>query len=71
MAEIPDGAKIDLLCDYYSYSGDYQNSYLLGEQITYTGENKVGDYQFNEKFQVTYLFTDLYGYEYWTPAIPD
>ena len=70
VTEIPVGAKIDLLCDYYSYSGEYQSSHKLGEQFTYTGNNKVGDYQFDMNFRATYMFTDIYDMEYWTPAIP-
>lgn len=70
VTELEEGDTIDMLCDYYSYDGDYQNSYMLGEQIVYTGSNVVGDFQFDETFVATYLFTDIYAQEYWTPAIP-
>lgn len=71
LAELEVGDKIDLLCDYYSYEGDYQNSYKLGEQIIYTGNNVVGDYRFSEeKMVASYMFTDIYSREYWTPTIP-
>ncbi|MBQ9330853.1 MAG: hypothetical protein IJ221_07775, partial [Oscillibacter sp.] len=28
------GDTIDFICDYYSYDGEYENSYFLGEQMT-------------------------------------
>ncbi len=71
MAEIPVGATIELICDYYSYTGEYLNTYKLGEAFTYTGNNIVGDYEFNDMtYRATYMFTDIYGREYWTTPMP-
>lgn len=71
VTEIPVGATIELICDYYSYSGEYLNSYKLGEPFTYTGNNVVGDYEFPDMtYRATYMFTDIYGREYWTTPMP-
>ncbi len=66
------GDTLEFLCDYYSYEGDYQDSYLLGEPLTVTGEALViSDVPLEGRTQATYRFTDLYGQHYWTPAIPE
>ncbi len=66
------GDTLEFLCDYYSYEGDYQDSYLLGEPLTVTDEALViSDVPLEGRTQATYRFTDLYGQHYWTPAIPE
>ena len=68
--EINNGDTIDLLCDYYSYDGVYQDSYKLGEQITVDGDLKITDTDLgNGEARITYKFTDIYGQSYWTPYI--
>ncbi len=65
------GDTLEFLCDYYSYDGDYQDSYLLGEPVTVTDQELlVSDVPLEGSTQATYRFTDLYGQHYWTPAIP-
>jgi hypothetical protein len=71
--ELNEGDKIDFVCDYYGYDKSYQDSYFLGEQMTVTKDMSemvienlpVGDGDVLE----TYRFTDIYGQNYWTPAI--
>ncbi len=67
--EIEEGAKIDFICDYYSYSGQYQHSYMLGEQISYKEGLEISYTDVGGNTRITYLLTDLYNNEYWTPAI--
>ena len=63
--------KIDFLCDYYDYDGNYQNSYMLGEQMTWTGEEEVSSVDISDyRAAACYCLTDLYGQEYWTPTMP-
>ena len=69
--ELPPGGTLEFLCDYYSYDGDYQDSYLLGEPLTVTEEALViSDVLLEGRTQAAYRFTDLYGQHYWTPVIP-
>lgn len=72
LIDIEKGDKIDYLCDYYTYDGEYTDTYFLGEQYIATGEwtienISVGD----ENYQMTYRLTDIYGNRYWTPTVSD
>ena len=69
VSEIEDGAKIDFICDYYDYDENYQGSYLLGDQITYS-DNLLFSYESVEaKSKISYVLTDIYESEYWTPSL--
>ena len=66
------GDTLEFLCDYYSYGGEYQDSYLLGEPLTVTdAELIVSDVPLEGRTQATYRFTDLYNQHHWTPAVPE
>lgn len=70
LVEILPGDKIDYLCDYYSYDGNFTDTYFLGDAYTATGEwtienLAVGD----EDYKMTYRITDIYNNKYWTPSI--
>lgn len=73
LTEIEVGDTIRYLCDYYTYDQKYQSKYYLGETMTvshpmeemylenlYMGDNPA---------LLTYRFTDIYGQNYWTPAL--
>lgn len=65
------GDTLEFLCDYYSYGGAYQDSYLLGEMLTVPEQGlTVSDVPLDGQTQATYRFTDLYGRHCWTAAIP-
>ena len=67
---VTDGDTIDFVCDYYSYDGEYQDSYLLGEQLTVDGELVISDvYVDEDAANLTYLFTDIYNQQYWTTPV--
>ena len=69
MTEINVGDTLDFLCDYYSYEGEYQDSYFLGEQMVVTENMEISNVDVGEgKVKVTYRFTDIYNQQYWTPA---
>lgn len=69
MTEINAGDTLDFICDYYSYEGEYQDSYFLGEQMTVTEHMEISNVDVGEgKVRVTYRFTDIYNQQYWTPA---
>jgi len=69
MTEINVGDTLDFLCDYYSYDGEYLDSYYLGEQMTVTEQMEISNVDVGEgRVQVTYRFTDIYNQSYWTPA---
>ncbi|MBQ6266965.1 MAG: peptidase C11 [Clostridia bacterium] len=68
---LTEGDKIEFVCDYYTYDGVYQDSYLLGDPMTYTGKHTISNVEIEaDKCSATYLITDSYNQEYWTPAVP-
>lgn len=71
MDAVTDGDVIDFICDYYSYSGDYLDSYMLGDQLIVNGELEISDVYVDEAAaNLTYLFTDIYNQQYWTAPAP-
>ncbi|MBR4879708.1 MAG: peptidase C11, partial [Clostridia bacterium] len=70
MDAVADGDVIDFICDYYSYEGEYLDSYMLGEQLIVDGELVVSDVYVDEDCaNFTYLFTDIYNQKYWTTPV--
>jgi len=64
------GDVIDFVCDYYSYDGEYLDSYMLGEQLIVEDELMISDvYVDSEAAELTYLFTDIYNQSYWTEPV--
>ena len=70
MDTVMDGDVIDFICDYYSYDGEYLDSYMLGEQLIVDGELEISDGYVGEEYaNLTYLFTDIYDQKYWTETV--
>ena len=64
------GDTLEFLCDYYSYDGDYQDSYLLGDPLIVTEEElTVGDVPLDGVTRASYRFTDIFGKHHWTPTL--
>ena len=70
MTEINDGDVIDFIADYYTYDGDYEDSYKIGDQITVKGGLTISDVEIkgDKTMKFAYRFTDHYDQEYWTPS---
>ncbi len=73
LVTIEDGDRIDFICDYYDYSGNYSASYKMGDEVIVNGGLVISDVYLPraEAAQASYVFTDLFGQEYWTPVIPE
>lgn len=70
LLSIEAGDTIDFLCDFYTYSETYQDSYFLGEAMVADGELTVSNVQIGgSNYLVTYRLTDIYNNTYWTPAV--
>ena len=70
MDTVVPGDVIDFVCDYYSYDGDYLDSYMLGEQLVVEEELMISDVYINaDAAHLTYQFTDIYNREYWTNPV--
>ena len=70
MDTVKPGDVIDFVCDYYSYDGEYLDSYLFGEQLVVENELFISDVYIDaHAANLTYLFTDIYNREYWTDPV--
>ncbi len=75
LIEIQDGDQIDFLCDYYSYDGEYNATYMLGDPLIVEDASsmEVGIYAIepgeNEKVVYGYRLTDAYNAYHWTPML--
>ncbi len=70
MDTVQDGDVIDFICDYYSYDGEYLDTYMFGEQLVVEGELEISDVYVEEAAaNLTYLFTDIYNQQYWSSPV--
>lgn len=67
---LQNGDVIDFLCDYYSYSNQYIDSYMLGDSLTVSGNLTISNVYIDaSKAVACYCFTDIYNEQYWTTPI--
>ncbi len=65
------GDVVEFICDYYTYDGEYKDSYYLGEKMILTGEDEIANTSIgDENVKVMYRLTDIYQQNYWTPELP-
>ena len=70
LTEVVKGDRIEFVCDYYSYDGVYQDSYLLGNVMTYDGKAVIGNLGIDSgRVSATYRLTDIYNQSYWMPVL--
>ncbi|MBQ7930016.1 MAG: peptidase C11, partial [Clostridia bacterium] len=70
MDTVQTGDVIDFVCDYYSYDGEYLDSYMFGDPLTVSGELEISDVYIDaDAANLTYLFTDIYNQSYWTAPV--
>jgi len=72
MTELNAGDEIVFLCEYYSYDGEYLDSYPLSDALTYTGDDVTISNVYIDAAAASalYKFTDIYCQQYWTERIP-
>lgn len=71
LRKIEIGDKIEFICDYYTYDGEYENSYILGDEIQVDDKGIEVNYTEIEDgpLYVYYKITDIYNNEYYTEAV--
>lgn len=70
LTELNVGDKLDFICDYYSYDMEYQDSYLIGDQVTYSENMKISNTDVgNGACHILYRFSDIYNQQYWSEPI--
>jgi len=70
LTELQEGDVIDFICDYYTYEGVYQDSYYLGDPMTYQDNMEISSIRITAGHaNMMYRFTDIYNVEYWSECI--
>lgn len=70
ISDINEGDKIDFICDYYTYDGEYIDTYYLGDSLTYSKDMKISNTDVGKgEVRLMYHFTDIYNQEYWSEPI--
>lgn len=70
LTELKDGDRLDFLCDFYTDDMKYQDSYYIGEQMTYRSDMKITNTALGGgNVKIIYRFTDIYNQQYWSEAI--
>ncbi|MBR5766815.1 MAG: peptidase C11, partial [Lachnospiraceae bacterium] len=72
LTSVGKGDVVEFICDYYTYDGEYKDSYYLGEKMILTGEDQIANTSIgeDENVKVMYRLTDIYQQNYWTPELP-
>ncbi len=69
LVSLEKGDTIQFICDYYSYSGEYVDSYELGDPIRYTDDLTISNTIIPDgDVRCSYCLTDIYNQTYWTPG---
>lgn len=75
LTELEAGDKIDFIADYYDYSGNYTDSFLLEGDYTVSGamsDMEITNLVIEDKdILVSYVFTDIYGNSYYTDGLSE
>lgn len=67
---VKDGDEIQLLCDYYTYDGEYDDAYNLGEPFSYNSSMRIEYTPSGEgEYLLYYCLTDIYNNTYYVEPV--
>ncbi len=66
---VNEGDKVDFVCDFYDYGGEFINNYFFGEQMTVSSEPEIKNYHIPGELTACYRLEDTDGNHYWTPLM--
>lgn len=70
LTELQAGDRLDFLCDYYSYDGEFLDNYYLGDPMTVEDEMTISNTRIGDgSVLATFRLTDIYNRHYWTPPV--
>ena len=70
LVALKEGDTLDFICDYYTYEGEYQDTFYLGDTITYTPDIEIANFVIETgRANMMYRFTDIYNQVYWSEAL--
>ena len=71
VTELQKGDQIDFIADYYTYDGEYQDSYLIGDQLVVGDEApEISNVELSDDAWAMYRFTDIYHQAHFSEVIP-
>ena len=72
LIELEAGDRIDFVCDYYTYNGEYEDSYYLGDTLVISDPDniKISNTYVGGDYIALYRLVDIYNQEYWTEQVP-
>ncbi len=72
LIELKSGDRIDFVCDYYTYNGEYEDSYYLGDTLVVSDPDniEISNTYVGGDYIALYRLVDIYNQEYWTEAVP-
>ena len=72
LIELEAGDRIDFVCDYYTYNGEYEDSYYLGDTLVVSDPDniKISNTYVGGDYIALYRLVDIYNQEYWTEQVP-
>ena len=70
LVELKDGDKVDFLCDFYDYNGNFRDSYYIGDTWTVNGEPQISNTYIDSGYIALYKFTDIYNNSCWSEQLP-
>ena len=71
LSQFKKGDKIEFVFDYYTYDGEYDDQYIIGDELIVKDNNLRVSYEEvgSGEFYVYYKITDIYNNEYYTEAL--
>ncbi len=70
LVEIKAGDEIDFLCDYYDYNGNFEEvHYLKGTLVVGEEGVSMGVTELDADVLYSYVLTDIYNAQHWTPML--
>ena len=70
LSELENGDRIDFICPYYDYNGNYEEDAFLGEQMIVSDNMRISNVDVGAgKVKAMYRFTDIYDQHYWTEVL--
>ncbi len=70
LAELYEGDVIDFLCDFYTYDGEFEDAFMIGDPLIYSGDEEISNVYLSDDALAVYCITDIYNKRFWTPVIP-
>ena len=66
------GDELQFICDYYTYEGEYEDSYILGDTLVLSDDPVIGniDLENADKVSALYVFTDIYQQKHYSEVLP-